>query len=150
MTCCLALAFVVALPPAAGRPAPRAAGDLGRLQGEWVVVAEERGGRRLTAGQRGFPQNLRVAFRGTTVRFYYPGRAAHTVATFRLDEKARPRRLRGTITVGQFGGPLLFVYVVKGDTLRIGHQPGVQGWPPALDAPAGSQRQVLVYRRVRR
>jgi hypothetical protein len=41
VTCCPALALVIALPPVAVRPGARAtaAEDLRRLQGEWELVA---------------------------------------------------------------------------------------------------------------
>jgi uncharacterized protein (TIGR03067 family) len=150
MTCCLALALLAALPPLVPRSSSAESRDLRRLQGEWEVMSEEQGGVVRLPGQPGFPQNLRVAFQGDTVRFFYPGRPAHLEATCRLDAAARPRRLRTNVHGGPVKGQTLrYVYELRGGTLRIGYRPGGREWPPAVAAPAGSSGQVLTFRRVR-
>jgi uncharacterized protein (TIGR03067 family) len=136
----LVLAAALSLGPDPG------AAEAAKLQGTWAVLATEFRG-------RGVPgqglDSQKVVFDGDTVTFHDGGKA--TKMRYKLDPTLKPRAIDYVPPEGKEKGPILGIYELDGDTLRLcWDQDRANGRPTDFLTRPGSDLNVWVLKRVKK
>jgi uncharacterized protein (TIGR03067 family) len=117
-----------------------------RLQGTWAVVATEYRGRGLSG--EGL-NSQKVVFDGDAVTFHDAGKA--TKLRYKLDPTKEPRAIDFYPLEGKVKGPILGIYELDGDTLRLcWDQEKDKGRPTDFLTRPGSELNLWVLKRVKK
>jgi uncharacterized protein (TIGR03067 family) len=130
------LSIVCVLPALGFAPAPLprpsrgpAQGDLKKLQGEWVIVEDRRGGRKID----GAPDARLLSISRDCWTFSSDGRVDSRWKA-RLDPSATPRTVDLIAVDGEGIDRVLALYRFEGDTLYIAYDNGGDNRPTNFDS----------------
>jgi uncharacterized protein (TIGR03067 family) len=147
MKTALLLALTAGVPVAAKAPGEDAKKELEKLQGDWVLVSNEREGQKT-------PDEQVKAFRRTIKGDQYTvTRDGKPFArgTIKLDPSKTPRAMDITRTEGtDKDKPMLAIYETDGDTQKVCFAPPGQGRPTEFASKPGSGHVYSVWKRVKK
>jgi uncharacterized protein (TIGR03067 family) len=135
----LLVIFACALMVSAGRsedkPAPS---DKDKIQGTWLVVSAEQGGKPLSPEDA---KTLKLVFAGDKLTLQHNDQKVQ--GPFKLDPDKKPKEMDVEIA----GKTCKAIYQLDGDTLKIAHGEPGDPRPEEFRAKEGSHRQIMVLKR---
>jgi uncharacterized protein (TIGR03067 family) len=138
----LCLLLVVGLLVAADEPKGDAKGDQAKIEGMWVCVSAERGGKPLPDEQKSF----KFTFKGNKMTVELPDGQKHE-GTFKLDSSKKPKHM--TIKPSDEDKELQAIYEFDGDKLKLcGGEPGGER-PKEFATKEGDRQMLFVLKRVK-
>jgi uncharacterized protein (TIGR03067 family) len=118
--------------------------DLERMQGDWAADSYVQDGMKVP------PDDAQALFRTVKGNAYTVFRFNKAIGkgTFTLDATKRPRALDARPTAGKgAASPLLGIYELDGDTLKLCFAPPGKERPAAFTSPPGSGHVLSVWKR---
>lgn len=128
------------LPPQVPKPAE----DKDKIQGVWVFSSSERDGKQELTDLKGV---LEIELGADTFRFHLPAGARHA-QSYKLDPKASPKTIDWTPAgKPEPQQPMLGIYELDGDSLKICWGPIRGARPKEFTAKAGTQHWLWILKR---
>ncbi len=135
--------MTVVLVVAAPAPPEKEKKDDEKIQGTWVVVSVERGGRPDEEGKK-----AKVEFQGDTVIIHDPRHEEK--AKIKLDPTTKPRSIDITPQGPGDSKIVLGIYEFNGDELKLCFTMGKEGRPTEFASKPDSEVSLIVLKRVKK
>jgi uncharacterized protein (TIGR03067 family) len=130
--------------------------ELALLQGTWVIVGKEYGGKKATEEEvANLAAEVKPTVDGTKIKWSekLEKKENASEATFKIDPKARPKTLDVTYTGGRFkGDTVLAIYEIDGDTLKVCYATTEDGKPRPTEfaGKADGKAVLMTYKRAKK
>jgi uncharacterized protein (TIGR03067 family) len=141
--CTPLLAAVVLMAGAAPRDDANAV-DLKKMQGDWVVVSMVKDGTKIP------DDDAQALFRTVKDDTYAVARFSRVIGkgTFKIDATKKPKTIDSTPAgSGDKAPPILGIYELDGDRLKICNAPPGKDRPTDFDAKEGSEHTLIIWQR---